>query len=81
MRLGEGITNPRIIKSYEGLSERILNKHGSKYDYTESVFTHSKDKMKFICKRMRNTIPFYKLTYERSKNKILNHYNKPRLAP
>ena len=26
--------------------------------------------MKFICKRMRNTIPFYKLSYERDKNKV-----------
>ena len=50
MRLGENVTNPRIISSYEGLSARMLDKHGSKYDYSESVFTHSKDKMKFICK-------------------------------
>ncbi len=38
MRLGENVTNPRIIKSYNSFYEKILDKHKDTYDYSESIF-------------------------------------------
>ena len=39
MRLGEGITNPRIIKSYNSFYEKISDKHKDTYD--EKIFKHT----------------------------------------
>lgn len=50
MRLGDGVTNPRIIKSYNSFYEKIMSKHKDTYDYSESIFTHGTHKMKFICR-------------------------------
>ena len=38
MRLGDGITNKQAIKSYETLLPKIEKKHGSKYDYSLSIY-------------------------------------------
>ena len=49
MRLGEGITNKKIINSYNTLLTKFTEKHGTKYDYSKVVFHKMLEKVIIIC--------------------------------
>ena len=49
MRLGEGITNKKIINSYNTLLTKFTKKHGTKYDYSKVIFHKMLEKVIIIC--------------------------------
>lgn len=49
MRLGEGITNKAIIRSFTELPNRLKERHGTKFDFSKSIFKGMKHKITIIC--------------------------------
>lgn len=49
MRLGDGITNKKIINSYNTLLTKFTKKHGTKYDYSKVIFHKMLEKVIIIC--------------------------------
>lgn len=49
MKLREDITNPRIIKTFEGILSRFKEAHGNKYDYSQAIYAGVMVKIKIIC--------------------------------
>ena len=49
MRLCESITDPRAIRFYQGLEERLIEKFNGKYDYSETIYKGKRQKFTYIC--------------------------------
>ena len=46
---GKGCIKCNKIISQEEFIKRSINKHGNKYDYTETIYNHSREKVKIYC--------------------------------
>lgn len=49
MKLHESVTNKKTIGVFKNIGLRFKNIHGDKYDYSESIFIKTNEKMKIIC--------------------------------
>lgn len=49
MKLDNSVTNKRIISTYDKLSSKCYNVHGTKYDYSNVIFKNMMDKVSILC--------------------------------
>lgn len=49
MRLGDGITNKVVIRSFEGLAKKLWDKHKDRFDYSKIIYLGMESIVEIVC--------------------------------